>query len=122
MKIIRRVLTLAVLALAFAAAYQFGKNAEPITVSLFRWTTPPAPTWLVLLAAFGAGTLLALLLLGYQLARLSLLSRRYRKEVSALESELHQLRNLPLAPEGQPALAPGGAVPATAAGSEGRRG
>ncbi len=121
MKIIRRVLTLAVLGLAFAVAYQFGKNAEPITVSLFRWTTPPAPTWLALLAAFGGGALVALLLLGYQLVRLSLLSRRYRKEVGALESELHKLRNLPLAAEGPAAPAPGGVLPA-AAGSEGRRG
>jgi uncharacterized integral membrane protein len=121
MKIIRRVLSLAVMALAFAAAYQFGKNADPISVSLFRWTTPPAPTWLVLLAAFGAGALLAAVLLGYQLARLSLLSRRYRKEVGALESEVHQLRNLPLAAEGPAAVVAVGAVPA-AAGVEGRRG
>jgi uncharacterized integral membrane protein len=121
MRIIRRVLTLVVMALAFAAAYQFGKNAEPISVSLFGWTTPRAPTWLVLLAAFGGGALLAVVLLGYQLVRLSLLSRRYRKEVGALESELHKLRNLPLAAEGPAALPPAAAVPA-AAGTLGRRG
>jgi uncharacterized integral membrane protein len=117
MKIIRRLLTLGVMALAFAGAYQFGKNAEPLSLTLFRWTTPPAPTWLVLLAAFGAGALLAGLLLTYQLVRLSFVSRRYRKEVGALESELHKLRNLPLAVGDGTA----GAVPA-AAGTEGRRG
>jgi uncharacterized integral membrane protein len=117
MKIIRRLLTLLVMALAFAAAYQFGKNAEPLSLTLYRWTTPPAPTWLVLLVAFGAGVLLAGLLLVYQLVRLSFVARRYRKEVATLESELHGLRNLPLA-AGEGAA---GAVPA-AAGTEGRRG
>jgi uncharacterized integral membrane protein len=127
MKIVRRLLTLLVMGLAFAAAYQFGKNADPLSVTLFRWTTPPAPTWLVLLSAFGAGVLVAGTLLAYQLVRLSFLSRRYRKEVSSLESELHRLRNLPLAPgdgagaAGRPAGAAAGGGAAAVAG-EGRRG
>jgi hypothetical protein len=119
MKTVRRLLALAFFAGAFAVAYQFGKNAEPLSVSLFRWTTPPAPAWLVLSLAFGLGAAVASGLWLFQVIRLSLLARRYRKETRALESEVHQLRNLPLAGGEGAALAAGG-MPA--ARSEGRRG
>ena len=39
----------------------------------------------------------AALLTFYQMAKLGLVARRYRKAVRGLESEVHQLRNLPLA-------------------------
>jgi len=119
MKTVRRLLVLAFFAGAFLLAYQFGKNAEPLTVSLFRWTTPPAPAWMVLSLAFGLGALVASALWLFQVMRLSLLARRYRKEAVALEAEVHQLRNLPLAGSEGAALAAGG-VPAGRA--EGRRG
>jgi uncharacterized integral membrane protein len=119
MKTVRRLLTLALFAGAFAVAYQFGKNAEPLAVSLFGWTTPPAPAWLVLALAFGLGAAVASGLWLFQVIRLSLLARRYRKATRALESEVHQLRNLPLAGGEGSALAAGGIPPARA---EGRRG
>jgi uncharacterized integral membrane protein len=106
MKLVRRALALAIFAGLFAVAYQFGKNAEPVTVTLFGWTTPTAPAWLVLASAFGLGLLVASLVWLFQVMRLSLLARRYRKEMISLESEVHRLRNVPL----------------TAAGAEGRRG
>jgi len=121
MKMLRRLLTLALMAGAFVVAYQFGKNAEPISVRLFEWSTPPAPAWLVLGVAFGGGLLAASALWLFQVIRLSLLGRRYRKEVAALETELHRLRNLPLAAEGGAALPAPAAVPADAR-AEGRRG
>jgi hypothetical protein len=121
MKMLRRLLTLALMVGAFVVAYQFGKNAEPVSVRLFQWTTPPAPAWLVLAVAFAGGALVATGLWLYQLIRLSLLGRRYRKELAALESELHRLRNLPLAVGGE-AAAPGPAGVPAAAGAEGRRG
>jgi hypothetical protein len=37
------------------------------------------------------------------LARSRLVARRYRREVGGLEAEIHQLRNLPLAAEGETA-------------------
>ena len=121
MKTLRRLATLAFFAGAFAVAYQFGRNAEPVSVSLFRWTTPAAPAWLVLSLAFGAGVLVATGLWLFHVIRLSLLGRRYRKELAALEGELHKLRNLPLAAgEGAVPLAPAGAP--VAARAEGRRG
>jgi uncharacterized integral membrane protein len=114
-KLVRRVLVVLLVAAAFVAAYQFGKNADPLTVSWFRWTSPPAPTWLVLLVVFGLGVLLTTLLFLYQVTRLSLLARRYRKEVASLEAEVHKLRNLPLAADAGSGLAP-------AARGEARRG
>lgn len=99
MRFVRRALWLALFACAFAAAYQFGKNAEPVSVMLFRWTTPPAPVWLVLAVSFGLGVFVASAFWLILWLRLTLLARRYRKELASLESELHQLRNLPLAPD-----------------------
>ena len=96
MKLVRRALALAIFAGLFAVAYQFGKNAEPVTVTLFGWTTPTAPAWLVLASAFGLGLFVASLVWLFQVMRLSLLARRYRKEMISLESEVHRLRNVPL--------------------------
>ncbi len=54
--------------------------------------------WQVLgLSFFGGAGLVGLYTL-YQLARGGLVRRRYRKELAGLETEVHQLRNLPLAP------------------------
>ena len=69
---------------------------------------------MALLIAFGAGLLLASVSLGYKVIKKNLVARRYRKEVKGLESEIHQLRNLPLA-------APDSALP-TGADSEGQDG
>ena len=101
MKLVRRVLLLAFFAGMFIVAYQFGKNAEPVSVTLFGWTTPAAPAWLVLASAFGLGLLVASGIWLFQVMRLSLLARRYRKEMLALESEVHRLRNVPLAPSAE---------------------
>jgi uncharacterized integral membrane protein len=101
MKLVRRVLTFLFFAGAFAVAYQFGKNAEPVSVALFGWTTPAAPAWLVLALAFALGLVVASALWLFHLVRLSLLARRYRKEMLSLESEVHRLRNVPLAPSAE---------------------
>ena len=57
---------------------------------------------LVLWQALGTSFLLGATMVGlyaiYQTARGGLVSRRYRKQLSNLETEVHQLRNLPLAP------------------------
>jgi len=76
----------------FAAA-----NAELVPISYVFGELAPRPLWLVLLAAFALGAAIAGLVGGYQAAKRGLVMRRYRKTVRGLESELHQLRNLPLA-------------------------
>lgn len=55
--------------------------------------------WVALGSAFllGAGLLGCALVI--QSVRSKLTARRYRKRLSILETEVHQLRNLPLAPE-----------------------
>ena len=52
--------------------------------------------WIALIASFGLGVVLTGSLAAVKLARQGLLSRRYRKVIRGLESEVHQLRSLPL--------------------------
>jgi len=102
-----RIVYAALVVALLVVAYQFtGRNPEPVSVRLFGWSSAPQPLWLVLVAAFGAGFALAALLFGTRLARSTLVARRYRKVVSSLEAEVHQLRNVPLAEPPIPA-APG---------------
>jgi uncharacterized integral membrane protein len=75
----------------FAAA-----NAAPVPISYVFGELAPKPLWLALLAAFAAGAALAGLIGVYQALKRGLVMRRYRKTLRGLESELHQLRNLPL--------------------------
>ena len=57
--------------------------------------------WKALLTAFVCGAGLVGLFAFYQMARTGLVSRGYRKKLARLETEVHQLRNLPLV-EAQP--------------------
>ena len=101
MKILRRLLAFALLVALGWVFYQFAKaNAGIVVVDLIYAQLPEAPQWLVLIASFGLGAALATLLLLYRMARQGLVTRRYRKTVRGLESEIHQLRNLPLAEGG----------------------
>jgi uncharacterized integral membrane protein len=104
-----RIFYVALVAALLVAAYQFtGKNTDLVSVHFFRWASPPQPLWVILLGSFGVGFAVAALLFGARLFRSSLLARRYRKAVSSLEAEVHQLRNVPLAETGA-AEAPAGA-------------
>jgi len=98
MKILRRLLAFALLVVLLWAFYRFAQaNAGVIVIDLIYATLPEAPLWMVLFASFGLGAALAMLLLVYPMAKQGLVTRRYRKTVRGLESEIHQLRNLPLA-------------------------
>jgi len=97
MKILRRLLAFALLVVLLWASYRFAQaNAGVIVIDLIYATLPEAPLWMVLIASFGLGAALAMLLLVYPMAKQGLVTRRYRKTVRGLESEIHQLRNLPL--------------------------
>jgi uncharacterized membrane protein YciS (DUF1049 family) len=92
-----RIFYVALVVALLVAAYQFtGRNTDIVAVHLFRWSSPPQPVWMLLLAAFALGFATAGLLFGIRLLRSSLVARRYRKAVSSLEAEVHQLRNEPL--------------------------
>jgi len=98
MKILRRLLSFALLVVLLWAFYIFAQaNAAAVVIDLKYAQLPEAPLWMVLIATFGLGAVLATLLLLYQVAKQGLVTRRYRKTVRGLESEIHQLRNLPLA-------------------------
>lgn len=73
-------------------------NAEPVSVD-FLVGRIVLTTWQALGLSFFVGALLVSLYTLYQMARGGLVRRRYQKELAGLETEVHQLRNLPLAPE-----------------------
>lgn len=113
MRMLRRVLGVAVFVGLFVAVWRFvGGNADPVDIDLLVFRVP-LPLWLALLGAFGLGALCAGASLVYELAKRSFATRRYRKQLAGLESEIHQLRNLPLAaPEaGEGEGPPGASVP-----------
>jgi uncharacterized integral membrane protein len=97
MRMLRRGLGAALFVGLFVALWRFvGGNADPVDIDLLVLRVP-LPLWLALLGAFGLGALCAGASLVYSLAKRSFVTRRYRKQLAGLESEIHQLRNLPLA-------------------------
>jgi len=77
------------------------------------WRLPDLPLWIVVGVAYFLGIGTASAALTWKIMKQALAGRRYRKTVAGLESEIHQLRNLPL--EGADAV---GTDPALAAPSE----
>lgn len=82
-------------ALLYLAWLLVAANAEPVKVDFLLGRAEMA-VWQALGLAFAAGALLVALYTLYQMVRGGLVQRRYRKELSGLETEVHQLRNLPL--------------------------
>ena len=98
MQTVRRLMALFLFAGLFFVVWRFASmNATEIPVDLLVFQIPAEPIWVVLLVAFGLGALLASASLCYLVIKKNLVARRYRKAVRGLESEIHQLRNLPLA-------------------------
>ena len=96
---IRRLVPMVVGAgLLYLAYLLTGANATEITVD-FLLGQVVLTTWQALGLSFFAGAGLVALYALYQMARGGLLRRRYERELAGLETEVHQLRNLPLAPE-----------------------
>jgi hypothetical protein len=91
-------------------------NSTPVVVSYAIGELPEAPLWLALATAAGCSAGVLGLLLAFQALKLSLMRRRFRKQVTELESELHQLRNLPLARE--PISGEGGSSPEASASGD----
>lgn len=72
-------------------------NAGSVDLDLIWLQLRDVPLWRLVLASVGLGGLLAGSLVGLAWLRVRLLNRRYRSAIRRLESELHQLRSLPLA-------------------------
>lgn len=107
---LRRILVVGLVAATMYGAWRLaGENSSPVTVSYVFGEWIDVTQWVVLLVAFACGALLGVLLCTYQGTKSWLMRRRYRRRVAELESEVQQLRNLPLAPEDPRAATTGGA-------------
>ena len=117
MRMVRRLLGLVLFVAALVIGWNFAlRNPDAVRVDLLFAQLSGQPLWRVLVAAFSAGAVCAGMVGLYHAARLRLTARRYRRAAAALEAEIHELRNLPLAarPEGA-SRGPAGGPPALAA-------
>lgn len=97
---VRRLVGVALLAGVMVGGWQFAaKNATPVSIDYVFGQIEGVTLWQALLGAFASGALLVGVLHLYGVLKHGLVTRRYRKAVDGLEAEVHQLRNLPLAPE-----------------------
>ncbi|MGH0032314.1 MAG: lipopolysaccharide assembly protein LapA domain-containing protein [Myxococcota bacterium] len=110
MRWLRRLLLLALIVAVMVGGWRFAsENQELVNVHYVAGELVNVPLWQVVLVPFGAGAGLVAIWFLLASARNGLVHRRYRKEIGGLEAEIHQLRNLPLAPESD---SPGGRTPA----------
>ena len=97
MRLARRLLAIVVFVGLLYAGWEFAdSNSEPVPVHYPGGAFEKRALWVILLVAFGSGVVLATLVAVVRGARIRLVSRRYRKLVDSLQSEVHQLRSLPL--------------------------
>jgi len=100
MRLLLRLLWMALFVGVLVLGWRFaGANGETVRIALPIGEIAPVPLWQALLVAFAAGAAAAALIGLYQVTKLHLVSRRYRKTVRGLEAEVHQLRTLPLSGE-----------------------
>ena len=72
------------------------ENATPIGLDLVWVRFPNVELWRVVLVSIGFGVVVSALVVGFAWLRSRLLNRRYRRVIRRLETELHELRSLPL--------------------------
>ena len=98
MILIRRLLAAAIFTATLIAGWMFAaRNGVLVDVDALALRVTEVKLWLALLVAFAAGVLIAGTIGMLSVARARMVTRRYRRTVAGLESEVHQLRNLPLA-------------------------
>jgi Lipopolysaccharide assembly protein A domain len=101
MRWLRRWIGVALIAALLIGGWSLkAENAENVAVS-FLFGELQVELWEALLGAFGVGFALAGAGWLWAGLRARMIERRYRKAVGGLEAELHQLRNLPLALDGE---------------------
>jgi len=121
MRWLRRGLVFALLVLVMFAGWRFAaENQEPVRLHYVAGELGELALWKITLAAFAGGAAVGGLFALFASARSGLTSRRYRKAIGGLEAEVHQLRNLPLAPDPEARGAPG--RPPSVEGAFGRDG
>ena len=104
MRWFRRLLWIgALLALLMGGWFFAARNDVPVRVHYLLGETLELALWKALVGAFAAGAVTIGVFAVFAAMRHGLLQRRYRKLITGLESEVHQLRNLPLAPDSEAA-------------------
>ncbi|MED5262937.1 MAG: LapA family protein [Myxococcota bacterium] len=94
---VRRLIVLAIFVGLLVAGWSLAaRNGTTLDVDGIVFRVEGVRLWVVLGTVFIAGAVTAGFLLSVPLARGRLMQRRYRREMHALEAEVHQLRNVPL--------------------------
>ena len=97
MQLASRLLWLSLFVATLVLGWQLAaRNSTAVEIDYVLGRFTGVALWVVLLAAFAAGAATVAGIASYRLFKLRLLARRYRKAVTGLEAEVHQLRNLPL--------------------------
>jgi uncharacterized membrane protein YciS (DUF1049 family) len=97
MKGIRTVLVVAATLGLLWIGWSFrSRNAGAIDLDLVGIRLPNVEVWWALSVATGIGLSLGAFVVGFAWLRQRILNRRYRSTIARLESEIHQLRSLPL--------------------------
>lgn len=100
MVIARRLVWLALFVAVLVIGWKFAAaNADEVHVDYLVGTLAGVRLWLLVIVTFALGAVSGVVLCLVEMARLGLLSRRYRKALGRLEAELHGLRTLPLSPD-----------------------
>jgi uncharacterized integral membrane protein len=117
---VRRILLIGAGLLLLIGGWLFAaQNGEPVRVNYVLGEFAELALWKALIASFFVGAACVGAFSLFFALRHGLIVRRYRKALGGLESEIHQLRNLPLAPDPDP---PGDARAGLAARPGGRLG
>ena len=116
---VRRLIGVAVVLAVMVGGWRFvAENSAPVSI-YYVWGALELPLWKALLGCFAAGFALAASGWLWRGIRSQMLFRQYRKTVGGLEQEVHELRNLPLAPEADPPDALGSEQTRARAGQRG---
>jgi len=116
---VRRLLGAAIVVAAVLGIVKLASINDAIVAVRYIWGVVDLPLWQGLLGAFVAGFALASAGWMWSGLRSTLVQRRYRKAVGKLESQVHELRNLPLAPDAEGEAPPPGGAPVEPSGRGG---
>ena len=101
MRWVRRWIGVALVAALLIGGWRLAHENGVIVDVSYLFGAITMPLWEALLIFFAAGFALGGSGWVWHSVRARMIERRYRKAVGGLEAELHQLRNLPLATDGE---------------------
>jgi hypothetical protein len=102
MRVLRRLFVAALFVGVLVLGWRFAADHAQQIVIRTPFSEWEVSLWLALLGAFSLGVITTGAIASFPMMRRGMLTRRYRKLIRDLESEVHQLRNLPLAAEDSP--------------------